>query len=351
MRIWRVTRAGLATPTAIGVTLVALALSAEGLARTEWASANLRAPSVGTRSRAFDDHLHGLERFAAGNPVDCLVGGNSLVQEGIDPWALASGYARASGGRLRCYNFGIGGTTLRDVAEPLAVVAEMHRSWLIVVGISIADFDPTANRPHLEEAPWVRYRRGAWDSDGWLADHSRGFEYFLAYRLELRPAMLGVQMSATPMRDDGFVSQQHRIGDDTRALENARATAAMRADAVSTAGGIHTQLELDALRGDGRILVVVEMPTHPVIAASLLADTAYQDFRRELRDQVTAGGGLLLEPMSAGIVVEAPYFADPWHMNADGAVVLGRWIGEQIGAAMQAGVLAAPAPLSVKPSP
>src|SRR5262245_35189860 len=111
--------------------LVALLGALELLARTHLAQGHLLAPSFGTPVRHLDLQLARLARFAASGPLDCVAIGSSTAYLGVDPAALAEGYAREAGTGLRCFLLGVVGITVADAGALARILTEDFRPRLL----------------------------------------------------------------------------------------------------------------------------------------------------------------------------------------------------------------------------
>jgi len=342
-RSWQVSAAALATPTWACAILLAVLALAEGAARSRPVRDLLHVPSVGSPSRRFEMQLDGLERYAAARgEVDCIVLGNSTVLMGVDPEALARGYRARSGGELRCYSFGVAGMTASAAEAVAAILLERYRPELLLYVVTARDVGDNVDGPLLAGTPWVRYRRGALSSEGWLVEHSAAFRYWLLYRQWLERDRWPAAAAATGTSALGFhasaaslplspalwrhtVQAYEEIARQPPSQSEARAYAELLATARARAQ-----------------IVVVEAPLHPRLrrATSRLGgfyEQAMLLLRRESRRQHVP-----FWRVPADGVIPGDGWLDFVHLNRRGAGAFSHWLGARLGAAVRSGRLRPP---------
>ena len=331
-------RSVLATPAlAIGV-LIAILACAETASRSEFVSSRLAAPSLGNPSRILEVHLAKLDRIAHGaERADCILIGSSLVLFGIDPDAFDAAYHEHAADRLRSYDLGVPGISASALSAVARIVAEDYHPKLFIYGMSANDFTERRRAPPIETTAWVRYRSGQPSLDGWLTDNSRAFRYVLLYQSPYaRESAFRSGALSTPR---GFYpipvgTPLFQVGLD-RAMQLV-SDAYRRETSAEQMAGLAKLLEV---RDHGSQLVVVEMPAH-LDLSQWPEDTVarYRQKLREVSDRARAAG-VPLWSTPAGLMPDDGWI-DLWHLNARGAAVLGRWLGERVAEAVRTGEIA-----------
>jgi hypothetical protein len=311
-----------------------LLVAAELLARTELVRSRLLAPSVGTSVRQLDLQLASLAAFVrAGGPVDCLALGSSTVRLGIDPDPLGEALARKSGRGVRCFNFGVEGFKATEVAAIADILVADYRPGLLIYGTTPLDYGTLdgEHRPDgVETAPWVRYRRGHFDAEGWVTAHSAAYRYYLTYRQRADPArwryLLFLEDRARPSGFLAFEGTPH--GNSTMA-----ASRLVQSNDERPSFDLGALGRLAALRARGVEVVVVEMPLPPGASAMFEHGEAdYQNFIEQLQAYADRER-IPLVRQGATLALPADAWLGPVHLNAKGARLFSDWLGGELGTA------------------
>jgi len=326
--------------------------SGEIAARSAFVRSHLGAPSVGSPSPLFDLQLAKLNALVdREGGIDCLFLGNSMVLFGLDPDAFDAAYEARTGQTLRSFNFAIGGITVSGVAAMARILAEDYHPWLIIYGLTARDFSAIADAPSIEATPWVRYRRGDSSVDGWLTDHSQLFRYFLRYGWQTQPATKLGQPDFAARAPRGFYPFAPATIFDAAAFDKARGllSAQLRRDvSEQQRAALNTVLQVS---DTGVQLVILEMPVHLDRSQWPEEATAsYQRLMEEVRQAARGTATPIWPPIETQLVPEDGWF-DVWHLNGRGASVVGRWLGERVAAAVQAGELSRPDSTRVRTRP
>jgi hypothetical protein len=284
---------------------------------------------------------------AAPGGLDCVILGNSLTLQGVDPDAFAAAYARRTGGSIRCYNFSIAGMRVEGALALARVLVEDYQPWLLVFGASGRDLNRASAAPRVHDVAWLRYRAGDFDAEGWLIDHSRAYGYFLTYRRWMDRGLVGVSRQPQLLAN-GFMpvrritlprEEQFRIATEVLSPQLASGLAE---EEIENLG------RLLRLREEGLQVAIVEMPMHPDLYDWVKKNAVfYGELVRVLEDQARRHGA----PFWRGTRdLPANGWADLWHLDATGAAALSDWLGERVGEAVLAGKLTAPARAKAPPA-
>jgi hypothetical protein len=317
--------------------LVVLLVTLEILARTDLAVGHLLAPSFGTLVRHLDLQLARLARFAASGPLDCVAIGSSTAYLGIDPAALADGYARESGTGLRCFSLGVVGITVADVAALARILAEDFRPRLLLFATTAGDFRMTDGgrvAGRIAGSSWARQRLGDPSAEGFLIAHSALYRYVLTYRswpapvtweylvsLERHPAGTGFWPADVTTPVDGSISRKMPRLYPVPRLE------------------LSGLVRLADLRARDVDVALAEVPVHPT------AVDLYEHGREDLlafRDQVAEFAdrhGIPFWRDPPVDLVPAGGWFDRAHLNGRGAHAFSGWLGGRLAAAARAGTL------------
>lgn len=272
--------------------------------------------------------------------IDCLFLGNSLALFGMDPVAFASGLAARGGPSLRCFNFAVPGIAVSGTAAIAGILARDHRPALMIYGVAPRDFNDDAEAPSIEATAWIRYRYGIPTIDGWLAEHSRAYRYFLALAGgHLRePSMLRRFAAGAPR---GFLANATATVFDEAAFESAQRLVSGQMDYPTSDQQLRALEGLLALSSaPGVQVALVELPLR--LPAARWPPAAMASYRRVM-DRVQRGA------QEAGVpfwtpppdLVPSDGWVDLWHLNARGAEIFSRWLGERAAHAVEMGELKA----------
>lgn len=148
-------------------------------------------PSVGADSFEFDNKIGYLEeQIKVRGQLDCLIVGDSMANNGLDPTHIEDVYRKETGTKLTCFNIGMPALTL-DASGPVAK-ALVHRFQprLLVFILSPRDFVPKYGEVyrHIASSAWVKQNLGETSLKGWAVNSSFSYRYLLAFQYWLNPA-------------------------------------------------------------------------------------------------------------------------------------------------------------------
>lgn len=300
----------------------------EAAARSDFLVDRLAAPSYGGRSRDLDIQVEHLRAFtAARGGVDCVFLGNSLALFGFDPTSFERGYAR-SDRSLRCFNLAVPGTTVTDALQLARIAAGTYGARLVIFGVSFRDLARAASGPGLESMPWVRYRLGDFNLQGWLVDHFRAYRFYLTHSSgraawsdpPYRERLLPNGQSPAPVTPVDSIQQRSKAA---RSFPSylARGIAPRQADSLR---------ELLSMADAGTTIVLAETPVHPDARAWLDEIGGYYTTALDLVQDAAGERGTPFFEAEQVPVLPADSWSDWWHLNERGAARYSGWLGEQV---------------------
>lgn len=333
------------TPVLALVIVVAVVTSTEVILRNQHVRAYLPPPSVGSRSRWFEQHLEQLAAFGKkGKRLDCIILGSSMPLAGIDPDVLSATYAERTGVRLDCYDLALPGMRAASAGALGNLLIEDYGPWLILYATTARDVVIRASSAGLEETPWIQYRSGRFSLDGWLIDHLQTYRYFKLFQSWADPTRRAAVEMRFDMSPVGFAARTPET--KRRELLERFASSRLRVDEKLKAGVSERHMrglvELLALHGSRAQVVILEMPLYPAFARSLAEDS--EDYGRIMK-RIGAEAERVGAPFWQTVplqLVPGTGWMDQWHMSAEGAAVFSRWLGERLADAVEAGELQPP---------
>lgn len=299
-------------------------------------------PSLGSRHHQLELQLARLDKFVATQgSIDCVVMGSSLVWLGVNPSVFEESYEQESGQEIHCFNFGIE-TLPASAAGLLAeLIIERYSPKLLIYGTSARDYavDYEAEDTRvILDTPWLQYQLGQFSVQGWLYTNS----FTLRYLPFLRSLFMLDTESLRELRHEfaankndlsGFLAKQ-RPAQEVHFQAGAKDAAKwlkhykVRQENLS---GLEKLLEQ---RGNGTQIVVVEMPVPSVYYDYFgQGKTDYDRFVNSIEPLVKSNNLPFLQAPTSQLIPEEGWW-DKSHMNAVGAEIYSRWLGEQIGKGM-----------------
>jgi len=148
-------------------------------------------PSVGADSFEFDTKVYYLEQsIRQRDPLDCLLVGDSMTNDGPDPKIIEEAYRTETGSSIHCFNFGMPAMFL-DTSGSLAkaLVNRFHPKLLILI-LSARDFESSDGLPfrHVASTDWAQQNLGKTSLRGWAVNSLYGYRYLLAFQYWLNPS-------------------------------------------------------------------------------------------------------------------------------------------------------------------
>lgn len=266
---------------------------------------------------------------------DVVVVGSSLAVAGVNPDELVVGIGRRAGRRLRAFNFGLAGASNLVVDALIRILRSDPRPpgfYLYVTG-------DNALRPYfgeklgkiVAEEPWFRHRAGEVDLEGWLLERWSGLRRWnglsrgdAAWRTDEQLGPMGDRhLPSSPVRRGAKGVEEPELvrveGDDTPWPAN-----------VDT---LRESLEVIGPR-HGTVAIAPVLPAGVRLAATAHA-AAFEETTRE--------AGIPLVPVPPEELLLPGHFRDAGHLDASGARVYSRWLGERLAELAAAGVIDLPA--------
>ena len=332
---------------ALAVLIVALiATAAEGIARLPAVESHLPAPSIGSSHEQFEVQLYLLEKYAAADPIDCFFLGSSMVWRGIDPARFADAYAAQTGESLRCFVLGVNALTASGAAILAGYVVNTYHPRLLIYGVSPRDFNRAVTvqgfaARQFNTLDWLRYRRGTFNVTGWLFDHSAAFGYAYFYRAWMLPDFPEQVQSRRERENsthaDGYSPYWETLTWPVSGHEKQRMNLIYR-QYTPVLDELDAVRQIVALRGQTQV-ILVEVPQHEDVITKLIGSEAYALFNSQI-DEITTPARVLYWPTTLlGLIPDEGWY-NLNHLNDTGAQIFSRWLGEQVGAAANAGELA-----------
>lgn len=323
------------------ILLVLIATGAEITARAAAAAFPGWVPSIGSPHRQLEISLARLATMAERKGrIDCIFIGSSVVYRGIDPVALKNGFEEQTRHKLDCFNLGVSGMTASTTAKLAEIIVAQYHPALLVFGTTARDYTngvDEENLTGLEDIPWMRYRLGQPDPEGWLVDHSFALRYLLVHRNWMQTyyadsLVKGAQDQAT-IRADGFNPFQGTVKgtklwpflSNRNQVERNYGAYAMTARQLA---GLDRILSLDR---DNMRVVVVTMPLNPIFYSSFGNGKDDYDHYAATVAERSRNAGVLWVPEIPASLVPDPVWYNAGHLNAEGAAVLSKWLGSELG--------------------
>ncbi len=319
------------------VIFVLLAAGLEAGARSSWAENHLpRYRSLGNDHYPFEIKWFGLRRYVARHGgLDILIMGNSMANTGVDPAIIAEVYAGQTGQPVRAYNFGVEGLTLHGNLALAEILLEEYQPDVLLLIADVRDLD-ASNSPNSETRflsdPWIGYRLGRENLEGWLFDHSQALQMYLPYRNWVRADFPDTFYSylyrAVTISETGYEPDTNEFVLDEAAQAEMRDSPACRqyyAEIEIGAARLDELRALMALADEHAVrLIVAEMPVNPIVYECMTGAVGRADFQRAVAETLAPGGGVFL-PADPGLPVEA--HVDMHHLNQEGAAAFSRQLG------------------------
>lgn len=344
-RLTRFPGAGRALIARTLVIVIALIGLGEIILRVPAVTERLPAPSLGSNHEEFEVKLHLLDQWAGDGPVDCVLIGSSMVNNGIDPAALESAYREQTGESLRCFNLGLPGLTASAAAMVGEYVIDTYRPRLLIYGLSPRDFSPAAvavgfSARDLDDLAWMRAQNGEWSLNGWLLTHAATVRYTRVlipwlypdgvYQVNDRQALddlldrhAGYHPETGVLRDSGDTRRADRLDD----LFADFAPVPAEWDGLAAILALHDSASPQSIPQ----IVLYEAPLHPAILGDYLDPARYDRFNRQVHD-LAAAAGVVYWPTTRLDLVPADGWMNLNHVNHSGALVMSRWLAGQLAA-------------------
>lgn len=336
----------------VGVWLTVLALGVEWLTRQAAVQAWLPAPGWGGKSLQFEVQLHLLEQFAQAGPVDCLFLGSSVVHLGIDPQVVSAAYQEATGGALRCFNFGVWGLDAASAETLARLLMDEYRIPLLIYGTTARDYLPDPEAAKILDSPWAQNRQGPATPRGWLLEHSSALRYLAALytraHVDNQWVQQVMQVDVATQADGYYREAETAVLTDPPDLNapEEQLYVWMLSEYRVSAEALTGLTNLAALNRPGQRVMVVEVPLHPSIFAFLpQGQVDYAAFLEQAGAVIQTAGLPTLWATSVPQNIPDAGWSDRFHLNTTGAAqysrALGLWLAEAAPPALSLSSLAA----------
>ncbi len=324
------------------VVLVLVAALSEMAARMPFVRHFLPAPHLGIGYWFLDLKLDRLQRFAEQGPVDILFTGHSTVDAGIDPQAFNRSFHAVTGRKIRSFNLGIAKLDLPSLALLLRIVAGRSRPRRVIAGFLPEDLLEdmrSGEADALLSSPWVRQRLDQPNLEGWLADHSAAYRYFLRFRLWLLQPKFSRSITA---KDRNMGADGYRVFRNTNVISGKKKEAAARPAPPGHAYRRASPRRLATLDGimrfcakRGMEIVWVEMPLHRTDEfVTGVAGDARRQLAAQAAERIRRHGGRFIHAGFVDVQADA-YWSQRNHMNSIGAERFSGNLGKVIGQALR----------------
>lgn len=323
--------------------LLILFLFLEGFLRLDVVHNRLESSRLGSRHSQLGEKLRLMEDLIAREgKLDCVVLGSSVVDNGFYPPAFSDGYLRETDQEITCFNFGIDaipGSTAGVLAE---IIIEDYQPDILIYGLDGRDFAVERDAQDTKvvlDSPWVRYRSGQFNLEGWLYEYS----YVKRYSIQLKQLLVFDYESAFWKPKEGLTSLGYnalyeidlnvqtppKTGDDSFQVVYLSDLLANFDVPQENLEGLARLLKLD---GDDVQVIVVMMPVADGYYSFYgNGRSDYDTFVNQIEEMVTTEGVPFLRPLSVNQIPEDGWF-DYMHVNAKGAEVFSNWLGAEVGA-------------------
>ena len=286
-------------------------------------------PSVGVDSFEFDLKIAYLERqIEERGELDCLIVGDSMANNGLNPTLIEDSYEAKTGSSLNCFNVGMPALTL-DASGPVAeALVNRFEPHLLVFILSPRDFVPKYGKPfrHIATSEWARQNLGDFSLRGWAVNNSYSYRYLLSFQYWLNPsnrtrfieASSTVSVTGyTPLSGfrtphQVYSTQDEYTLDDADALEGLESLLQIQRDGGSV-------LVIDApIQADYHTIYLENLENYEKMYVSPLKDV-FAPLEIPF---------LLTDKFSLSVPDDAWY--DPMHVNTKGVPIFSAWLGEEL---------------------
>jgi len=319
----------------------------EILVRLDFIRERLPLPSVGSRNRQLDEKLVDLEAISRREgPPQILFLGSSMLYRDVDPEVFNRAFQARSGRAVRSYNFGLKGMVEHGIPALAGILAEDYRLKVVIYGISplaLGLDEGTKMTRTFGNNPWVRYRSGQFQFDGWLIEHSMVFRYYLGLAAEQtaqeRLAGHKARKARPSFTNLGYAVDDQEISrrDPASPLWTFRPPGA---PSWALAHYVISTRCLQALRDMTRpngqtTFILLELPVHEGAMSYLGRGRAdYQSGLAKITS-LAEQNGVPFWRCTSGIDLDDRCWANPTHLNDRGAKIFSPWVAARLVEAIQ----------------
>ncbi len=270
--------------------------------------------------------------------IDCIFVGSSMVLRGINPAIFARAYRKQTGQDIVCYNFGVRASRASSISLLSEILIERYHPRLLVYGFSLRDLtgEPFNDRQQQEilDSPWLQYQLKSFNVKGWIIDRSEAVRHFLAFHAWLLPGP-----------DD---LKDFPLGSSYRGYTpfTTRSDIALQA-APNPHGFIFTQTQWGGLKCFLSLrtqtqLLLVEMPaSYRLISMVQGGRETFRDLIYQARDFIVGYGVPVITTIDLNLIPDSGW-SDAYHLQQTGAELFSAWLGDKVGAAVNAGEVTLP---------
>jgi hypothetical protein len=297
------------------------------------------APSIGSADRHVEIQVAYLDAYSErhGAP-NCYFLGSSTVLRGISPSAFEDAMRQGGIDGLHCYNLGIQGMNALYAPTVAQALIEYSHPRLILYGADTAHVDPPTGHGAAQKAldsPWFQYYLGDRSPESVAVAWLRSYRYLLMLNRFFQPHFTDWWHESEKF-DFKLDEQGHvhsRPADRTNPIifesrnDDSQGAASSRFTPLQS--NIDAIVQLAALPGPQQV-VVVSMPLHPSYFANQPNNIQAYDRAKEKLESVTQANGLLYIPEPPREMLYDDLWLNRLHLNAVGADVFGRYLGEHV---------------------
>lgn len=336
----------------LGLTLIFLIFLPaffEVAARLEFIQALLPAPSIASGHNGLDLKLFLLDNLIKKTgKIDCIFLGGSDMNAAVNPELFSQVFEKHTGQKLICFNFGLAGFIPPAAALMAKILVKKYHPPLLVWGFSPASFgDEFKRKPAsiINHTPWCRYWLGDFTLDGWLAEISYAYRYFLRFRIWLeRPDYAEVLLGREErLSEYGYLKAERvktfiRFKRDIEKENRFRDMLSKFDVAIEATAALEQVLRLHSQTK----IVLVDIPVHPQV---LTLHDRGADIHRKTASYIKKRAGQKKVSFffnnRPGFIPEKG-FKDLNHMNTIGAKIFSRWLGRQVANAVRKELITIP---------
>lgn len=327
---------------ALAVLILALIVGvAEAVARLPLVKT--RVPmAVGSHNPTFDVKIGELDRLVdEQGPVDCIFLGSSVVLNGINPALFEPAYREQTGYSIACYNFGVVALTTQTAGSMAEVLVSRYHPSLLIYGFTLRELaagvaqGETVHKD-IMYTPWMKYQTGSFNVQGWLVEHLAAYRHYLALRdwpsFRFRSP---ISSGYLPLSNGYHPFLETRTFDP--ATFNTPSYFADYQIGPDEWAGLE---QIAALHPDPQVLLI-ELPLPGFVIDRFDGGAAgYRRVLDRVGDYAATQDVMLWTTSDLNLIPDDGWAEDMHHTNDAGAAVFSRWLGEQVGAAVDEGVIA-----------
>lgn len=327
---------------------------AEPLARLEVVRQNLPSPSLGKIPRPLEiqlDRLDALVEREGG--LDCAFLGAGPAWRGVDPEIFQEGFQSQTGQPIRCFNLaGVSGWSEPFTRLIADILIEQYQPRLLIVTTD-AMLASQVDNPYLDELareftvePWVQYQLGQANPTGWLSTHSQAYRNYLLLKRSWDQPKQALNYLLSPdvaSLKYGNLSPNYDPGSEPilKPPSQVELTVYKRLynwevapDSLDTVMRLPEQVPV----------VLVEIPLHPSFFDFLdEGEAGYEQMIAQIETRAGQESVPFWRTRPHDLIPEDGW-AERQYLNQTGARVFSRWLGEQVGQAVNRRELKNPAP-------